>query len=121
MTQWGWNVSSHRDDSGLGCWFAAGGLTRLVVARARPSAERIGGGNRKGDRESRASPLFILCMHATPVPFHDRSHDGETHPEALRLRGKEWLEGTQLRLGRQAWTAISHEDLHLLSACRRSA
>jgi hypothetical protein len=39
-------------------------------------------------------------MHATVVSLDDRSHDGETHPEPLRLRGKERLEGPLPNLGR---------------------
>ena len=56
--------------------------------------------DRQLNSEDRASRVLVLGMHATAVSFDDRSHDGETHSEPLRLRGKERLEDAQPHLGR---------------------
>ena len=56
--------------------------------------------DRQLNSEDRASRGFILGKHATAVSFDDRSHDGETHAEPLRLRGKERLEDARPHLGR---------------------
>ena len=47
-----------------------------------------------------AAIAFVLGVYCPAMPFDDRLHDGETHPEPLLFRGEEWLERTHLRLGR---------------------
>src|SRR3954470_2554956 len=82
----------------VGIWKSRNAL--LTFACTRASAERIGRLDRELNSKDRAPFVHILRVHATAVSFHDRSRDGETHPEPLGLRGVEWLEGTQLRLRR---------------------
>jgi hypothetical protein len=66
--------------------------------------------------EDRATRFPALDIHATAMSLDDRSHDGETHSEPLRLRGEKRLEHLPPHLGRQARSSISHEELHLAAS-----
>jgi len=81
----------------------------------------MSGRDRQLNAKDDPSRRLVFGVHSTMMPFDDRPHDREPHPQPGLLRREEGLECMQLRLGREPGSGVADEDFRLVSTRRASA